>query len=48
MARDMRTAESLESLGWKRIVVWACELSDLEAVREKLVSELTHGKLKEN
>lgn len=42
--RDVANAKLLEELGWKRIVVWGCELEDKDALQRRLISELTHGK----
>jgi G:T-mismatch repair DNA endonuclease (very short patch repair protein) len=39
--RDAANAELLRELGWKRIVVWECELKDPDAVAERLISQLT-------
>lgn len=38
--RDAANAERLRELGWRRIVVWECELKDKEAVNQRLISEL--------
>ena len=35
-ARDAATEIELESMGWRVITVWQCELKDKEAVRERL------------
>jgi DNA mismatch endonuclease (patch repair protein) len=42
LTRDAANAEILKSLGWKRIVVWECELKDIAALKQRLVSELAH------
>lgn len=34
--RDRTKREQLESLGWKTLVVWQCETSDMDALRVKL------------
>ena len=36
--RDKKNRKELESLGWKVIIVWECELSDSESVQKKLFS----------
>ncbi len=38
--RDSRNAEDLESLDWQVIVIWECELKNLEAVAARLITEL--------
>lgn len=40
--RDSLVREQLENMGWKVLVVWQCELTDLDAVARKLEIEL-HG-----
>ena len=35
-ARDKVHRRALRKLGWKSVIVWECELSDLTRVREKL------------
>ena len=42
--RDVSNAKLLEKLGWRRIVVWGCELEDQVALQRRLISELTHEK----
>ena len=44
LARDAANARLLRRLGWKRIVVWECQLKDKEALGQRLIWELTHGK----
>jgi DNA mismatch endonuclease (patch repair protein) len=39
--RDAANAELLLELGWKRIVVWECELKHPDAVAARLISQLT-------
>ena len=34
--RDLRNQERLRELGWRVLVVWECELSDLDATAEKV------------
>lgn len=41
--RDAANAEILRELGWKRIVIWECELKDPDAVAARLISQLTDG-----
>ena len=38
VARDARNIDALEELGWSVLVLWQCETSDLEKLREKLKS----------
>jgi DNA mismatch endonuclease (patch repair protein) len=38
--RDARNAEQLRDLGWRRIVIWACEMADLESLERRLRTEL--------
>lgn len=38
--RDAANAELLRELGWKRIVVWECELKNPDAVATRLISQL--------
>ncbi len=42
--RDRANARLLRERGWKRIVVWECELKDPGALRHRLISGLTDGK----
>jgi DNA mismatch endonuclease (patch repair protein) len=39
-ARDRRVAEELRRLGFRVIVVWECELTDLPALTLRLAREL--------
>ena len=34
--RDKNTAKLLEQLGWTVLVIWECELKNIEALRKKL------------
>lgn len=38
--RDRETEAKLRELGWQIIIVWECELKELEAVAARLISEL--------
>ncbi len=38
--RDRRNLALLEEIGWAPMVVWECELDDLDSVSQKLVSFL--------
>jgi len=38
--RDAEHAASLKSLGWKRLVIWECELRQLEKVRQRVAKFL--------
>ncbi len=42
-ARDIRNIERIESLGWRVLVVWECELSDLKRV-SKVVCKFLNTK----
>lgn len=42
LSRDAANAELLKEMGWKRIVVWECELKNMDALRERLLSQLTN------
>lgn len=44
LSRDTANPELLESLGWKRIVVWEGELKNREALEQRLISELMYEK----
>src|SRR6266850_3369094 len=35
--RDLHNAERLKELGWKRIVVWECELRNRSCLRQRLI-----------
>lgn len=41
--RDVRVEDALMELGWNVIVVWECELSSPDALRERLLEEIAHG-----
>jgi DNA mismatch endonuclease (patch repair protein) len=36
VARDHRNRVALEEMGWRVLVVWECELRDVEALRDRL------------
>ena len=38
--RDKRNEKKLKELGWKVIVIWECELNNLEEVEDKLLKTL--------
>jgi len=40
IARHVEVAKDLKNLGWKVIVIWECEISDVDMLREKLVFSL--------
>ncbi|WP_456680412.1 very short patch repair endonuclease [Bradyrhizobium sp. USDA 3311] len=40
VARDLRTRRELEEAGWRVVVVWECQLSDLAALSKSLAQEL--------
>ena len=42
--RDEYVSNSLQSLGWHVVIVWECELDDMESVAKRLTEELgSHG-----
>ena len=41
--RDKRKAEELSKLGWRVLVVWQCELRDLDRAMSKIIGELEMG-----
>lgn len=38
--RDIKNLAELESLGWTALTVWECEVSDLQALKRRLVEFL--------
>jgi len=38
--RDKLAYEKLKNMGWKVIVIWECELKDINALKQKLYGEL--------
>lgn len=38
--RDIQNQADLDSLGWEYLVLWECELNDVEVLQERLVSFL--------
>lgn len=40
MARDRRNMDGLAELGWNAMVVWECEIKDLDALAPRLVGFL--------
>lgn len=40
VARDRRTKRELEAAGWRVVLVWECQLSDLAALARGLAKEL--------
>jgi DNA mismatch endonuclease (patch repair protein) len=38
--RDAKTRRALEQAGWHVLVVWECELRDVEQLKTRLVSEI--------
>jgi len=36
MERDKRHLRELEQLGWKALVVWGCQVKDVDALQRKL------------
>lgn len=41
--RDKRNIEALHNLGWRVLVVWACEMRDLTILTKKLKGFMSHG-----
>lgn len=41
VSRDSKTLTSLKKLGWKTLIVWECELKNIEKVQMKLKKFLT-------
>ncbi len=46
--RDEKTRTALESIGWKVLVIWECELSNIESVADKLVKNICNRRNKTN
>ena len=40
--RDRANEKALERLGWKIIIIWECELSDIAKLRDKILQTLKH------
>jgi DNA mismatch endonuclease (patch repair protein) len=40
--RDRRVVRMLRSIGWRVLVVWECELRDVQSVSDRLDTELRH------
>jgi len=38
--RDKKYKRQLEKLGWKVLIIWACELQDIEKLKEKIGQKL--------
>ena len=38
--RDIKVQEELQSMGWKILIIWECELSDLDKVKRFLKESL--------
>ena len=41
--RDQKTLATLTALGWKVLVVWACETNNRELLKEKMKGFMEHG-----
>jgi DNA mismatch endonuclease (patch repair protein) len=39
--RDNKVRKQLEEKGWKNLIIWECELSDIESVKNKLKDYLS-------
>lgn len=44
--RDIRNQRKLRSLGWRVLVVWECELSDMDKVSKKVRKFLNYKEVK--
>ena len=44
ISRDVETLQKLHSLGWKAVVIWACEIKDLTVLELKLQEALAYPK----
>jgi DNA mismatch endonuclease, patch repair protein len=42
--RDKRNQEELRRLGWHVIVLWECEIKDLDLLSERLMNSVTSSK----
>ncbi len=40
MERDRQNIQALEDLGWQVVVIWECELKDLDTVASNLISRM--------
>lgn len=38
--RDRKTLEEFESIGWKTLVIWQCEIRDVEKLKGKIIEFL--------
>jgi DNA mismatch endonuclease (patch repair protein) len=45
IARDTNTQAELKKLGWQFLVIWQCEMKDIEKLRQQLAHFLQEGKL---
>lgn len=41
--RDSRNISELKALGWKVMVIWQCELKDVELTKQRLISFLSNS-----
>ncbi|WEX09635.1 very short patch repair endonuclease [Chelativorans sp. AA-79] len=39
-ARDLKNQAAAEALGWRALIIWECELRDLQAIEKRLVTFL--------
>lgn len=42
-ARDEANLAALEALGWRVLVLWECDLRDIDALRSRVTAFLDHG-----
>ena len=40
VCRDRKHAEDLDGLGWRQIVIWECQLKQIESLRMRLAQFL--------
>lgn len=43
VARDSRNQKELQEMGWGVLVVWECELKNMEVIMRKIISFLENG-----
>lgn len=40
LERDLRNQQELQKMGWRFLIVWECELKNIEALKEKMIAFL--------
>ena len=43
--RDRQNQKELRKLGWRVIIVWECELKNIEKIKHRLIVSITNAKL---